>query len=228
MDQHGVLCHRRLRSVLHARCGAPRHRRARRAADSARPPVGNRGGRRCISSGDDPHSQGIYGQIPLSPTSAMHQLAELEACIRAPGHSRSVPPFRASYRNYCRGNVGVCFIRSACSRCRRWCLHTISKPVPTVKRSNGMKGFRNRMRLTSQAPARRIRARTRSLLRRNRSRTEGSMCSAGAIALGARARLLRDDGSIYVRMNHRPNHPGVMSCTGDGGRSSSAFAIAGK
>ena len=45
---------------------------------------------------------------------------------------------------------------------------------------------------------------------------------------GARARLPPDDGSIYVLMNHRPNHPGVMPWTGDGDRSSSAWAIAGK
>ncbi len=82
------------------------------------------------------------------------------------------------------------------------------------------------MRLTSNALARRTRSRASSLLRTNRATMAGSGAVGGAIVRGARKRRLRGDGSIAVRMNQRPNQPGVIVCTSDGVRPSSARAIA--
>lgn len=54
------------------------------------------------------------------------------------------------------------------------------------------------------------------LLPRNRSSTESSTWLPGTIFLGARARLVCGDGSMKLLINHRPNHPGVISRTAAG------------
>jgi hypothetical protein len=66
----------------------------------------------------------------------------------------------------------------------------ISNPVPIVNRMTAMNGFLKRTRFTSQPLACRTIARADSLLARNRSSTDTSTLRAGAIFLGARARLV--------------------------------------
>src|SRR5215471_19469587 len=57
-------------------------------------------------------------------------------------------------------------------------------------------------------------SRTLALLAMNRSRIDESICLAtGTLFLGARPRVVCVVGSMYRRMNHRPNQPGVTSST---------------
>src|SRR6516164_629278 len=101
----------------------------------------------------------------------------------------------------------------------------ISSPVPTVNRSPGTKGFENRVRFTFLGRAWMMSSRHSLLPDRNRSRTEKSTCAAGLIWAGAEARLLLGDASANLRINHRPNHPGVISSTGESGLSLTAAEI---
>src|SRR5947209_1891725 len=66
------------------------------------------------------------------------------------------------------------------------------------------------------------------LLRRKRSRTDGSTCTLGTIFFGARARFVLGDGSMKLVINHRANQPRVMFSTGDTGLSRNETEIAGK
>src|SRR5580658_1004620 len=101
----------------------------------------------------------------------------------------------------------------------------ISSPVPTVNRIPGTKGFQNRMRFMSLPQVRTMNSRHDLLLDRNRSRTSRSTRAAGLILGGAETRLLFGEGSTMLRINQRPNHPGVICSTGESGFPLSAAEI---
>src|ERR1051325_5552665 len=60
----------------------------------------------------------------------------------------------------------------------------------------------------------------------NRSSTLGGTWAPGRICFGARQRRVLGDGSMTVRMNQRPNHPGAISATRPARRPASDPAIA--
>src|SRR6476646_1611360 len=91
----------------------------------------------------------------------------------------------------------------------------INKPVPIVKRMTGTNGFLKRTRLTSISRARVITALIALLLALKRAAIDKSTADAtGETFRGERPGLFCVAGSIYRRMNHRANHPGVIASTG--------------
>src|SRR6516164_2214936 len=101
----------------------------------------------------------------------------------------------------------------------------IFSQVPTVNRIPGTNGFQNRMRFTSLLRVRTMSSRHDLLPERNRPITERSTFAPGQILVGAETRLPFGEGSTKVRINQRPNHPGVICSTGESAFSSSAAAI---
>jgi hypothetical protein len=63
---------------------------------------------------------------------------------------------------------------------------------------------------------------------RKRSRTEAPTCAVGLIFAGAAARLVTGDGSIKLRINQRPNHPGLICSTGESGLPLTATEMGGR
>src|SRR5882757_3731784 len=53
-------------------------------------------------------------------------------------------------------------------------------------------------------------------------------CAVGLIFAGAGARLVTGDGSIKLRINQRPNHPGVICSTAESGFSLTATQRGGR
>src|ERR1700731_1856951 len=104
----------------------------------------------------------------------------------------------------------------------------IWSPVPTVNRIPGINGFQKRMRLTFLARARIMSSRQDSFPARKRRRTEAPTGAVGLIFAGAGARLVTGDGSIKLRINQRPNHPGVICSTGESGFSLTATEMGGR
>src|ERR1700740_2287600 len=86
-----------------------------------------------------------------------------------------------------------------------------------VNRIPGINGFQKRMRLTFLARARTRSSRQDSFPATKRSRTEAPTCAVGLLFTGAGARFLTGDGSIKLRINQRPKHPGVICSTGESG-----------
>src|SRR4029077_20862152 len=104
----------------------------------------------------------------------------------------------------------------------------IWSPVPTVNRIPGINGFQKRIRLTFLARARTMSSRQDSFPARKRSRTEAPTCAVGLIFGGAGAPLVTGDGSIKLRINQRPNHPGVIGSTGKSGFLLTATEMGGR
>src|SRR5207245_10294923 len=104
----------------------------------------------------------------------------------------------------------------------------ISSPVPTVNRIPLKRGFQKRTRFTSLFRASAMRVRHTWLLDKKRSKTDKPTTAVGGIFGGAGARLLCGEGSMKLRINHPPNHPGMICSTGSSGLSFSAAEIAGK
>ena len=97
-----------------------------------------------------------------------------------------------------------------------------------MNRIPGISGFQKRMRFTFLARARTMSSRQDSFPARKRSRTVVPTCAVGLIFAGAGARLVTADGSIKLRINQRPNHPGVTCSTGESGFPLTATDMGGR